>query len=262
MKFSVRQVGKFSSIVFLAGTFFGCGDDADPIIAPSIISVRPMSIDFGKVPVGNTLRKEIVVYNTGQKVLNVTRVKFTGTTGAFSLTQVPGAVEPNDKKSGLLEFRPDNVGEFSAVLIFESNADNNTAYQVMVRGEGIDTVICGDCASPPENLCLSDFDLRLYDLIGLCEGGLCKYQERVISCPNGCLGNDCVDYSAPTATVSIVPQPAYTKDKLTVSATVTTFDLESTTLRYEWFRNQILIPEETTDRIDSSRTSKGITARR
>ena len=63
--------------------------------------------------------------------------------------------------------------------------------------------------------------------------------------------------NSPTATISIVPKPAYTKDALTVSATVTSFEPGSTALRYEWFRNQTLVPEETTNSINSARTSKG-----
>gem|GEM_PF-3750481 len=235
----------------------GCDDELSSISAPSFIEVMPPSVDFGRSPIGNSIRTELIVKNTGQKTLRIKGVNFTGDTSAFSLQRIPGDIEGNDKKGIILEFRPDEVAEFMAMLTIESDADNNSAVEVMVRGEGVDRTICGDCNDPPENQCITAFDLEVYDFTGECEGGECKYERRVIPCEGRCVDNACVDNKLPLINAALTPMPAYTVDDLAVTATVTDPDGDTVTLTYQWSKDQALQSTQTTSMVSSTETTKG-----
>ncbi len=212
----LRRFALFTAVL----AFAACEDETSPITAPSFIDVVPASVDFGRAPMSNSIRKEIIIRNTGKKALNVTGLKFRGDTNAFSLQTVPGAVPGNDKKGIILEFRPDEIGEFTATLTIESDADNNNAFAVMVRGEGIDNTLCGDCTMPPENVCITEFDLEVYDLVGACIGGNCKYEKRIIPCEGRCAGGACVDNEVPLVSCAISPVPTYTTDEPNIDGLV------------------------------------------
>jgi|GEM_PF-4957412 len=236
---------------------FACGTNDQAIVAPSLIAVTPGEVDFGKIPVGSTVRRELVIANSGQRSLSINRIRFVGDASQFALTQVPGLIEAKDKAGTILEYRPTEPGIVSTTLYVDNNSDNNPAVQIKITAEGVDRTFCGDCDSPPENICLTDSDLRVFDRVGRCRDGSCRYERRVIPCPSMCVSDACTDYEVPTATVSISPVEAYTDDKLVASANITSDHLMTANLQYQWFKNGQIQAQEVDKVLSSELTAKG-----
>jgi PKD repeat protein len=102
-------------------------------VSGPIISITPLSHDFGRVNVGTNATFMYSVSNLGDAVLHVTFVNSTGFpafAGATTLTVAPGASEPYPT-----QFQPSTGGPQSTMFIFTSDASNGT-FSVNATGMG------------------------------------------------------------------------------------------------------------------------------
>ena len=251
-----RRELKFLCATISAFTI-GCEGNDQAIVAPSLIGVTPAEVDFGKIPVGSTVRRELVIANSGQRALTINRIRFVGDSTQFALTQVPGLINAKDKASTILEYRPTEPGFVSTTLFVDNNSDNNPAVQIKITAEGVDSSFCGDCDSPPENVCVTDSDLRVFDRVGMCRDGSCRYERRVIPCPTTCMSEACVDFEIPTATVSVIPAKAFTDDNLIAAASITSAQASTSTLTFQWFKNGQIQEQAVDSILASDLTAKG-----
>lgn len=63
------------------------------------------------------------------------------------------------------------------------------------------------CEAPPGNVCISGTQLKAYDQVGACTGGLCTYTSQIITCGSGgCVNGACV--TDPCANVTCNSPPS------------------------------------------------------
>lgn len=91
-------------------------------LAPEL-TVRPSSLDFGRVAVGDTTTGQITIENTGDADLEVTALSVAGSdAGAFSPVGSVGGILPGQEQTLAIQFIPSEGGAKTARLDIESNA--------------------------------------------------------------------------------------------------------------------------------------------
>src|SRR5262245_44743737 len=122
---------------------------------PPVLSVTPLSQDFGSAPAGGSADRTFVVQNTGGGLLS-------GTVSAnppFSIVSGSSFRRgPNSSLSVVVRFRPTAPGPVSANLTFTSNGGDVTV-AVTGIGAGVTAIAPGsvDLASPPASFTMSGF---------------------------------------------------------------------------------------------------------
>ncbi len=105
----------------------------------AIISLVPDTIDFDEVFLHNTVEHSLSISNVGNLDLVVEAPELSGDE-AFSFDDEgitwPYTLEPDDEISLMIAFSPVDVGSFEAVLLFESNAGNDPAMELYMKGIG------------------------------------------------------------------------------------------------------------------------------
>ncbi len=100
------------------------------------IDAAPDSLDFGSVPVLDSLHMVLAVRNTGigmDLVLNSVSVSGPG----FELTSVSSSVvAAGDSSQIVVRFRPDSLGTASGVLSIESNDQDEPSLIISLKGRG------------------------------------------------------------------------------------------------------------------------------
>jgi hypothetical protein len=65
------------------------------------------------------------------------------------------------------------------------------------------------CDGPPAPACVSSTDLRTYDSPGVCNGGLCVYTKRTLTCATTCSGAACQTDPCASVTCNAPPSVCY-----------------------------------------------------
>ena len=109
------------------------------VIEAAIISLTPDTIDFGEVILHNAVEHALSVSNAGNLDLVIEVPELSGN-DAFSFDDGaiswPQTLEPGDEISIMISFSPIETGFFEAVLLFESNAGNDPAMELYIKGFG------------------------------------------------------------------------------------------------------------------------------
>lgn len=139
-----KESNYISKLVFVSNAYndpghlvnlYGAGD-----IPRAQIKVSPTIIFMGSTPKGQTSEKEIYVYNTGNGELNITSVDVVDETMknnySFSDVNFPLNIQPTDSSLLLLKFSPLEEKLYNTKLQFNSNAVDEPAKQVPVKGTG------------------------------------------------------------------------------------------------------------------------------
>lgn len=107
---------------------------------PTEIDVSPTMLDFGKVPIGTSSSKSVIVSNTGNGSLTF---HVAGAEGWFTVDPVEETtLAPGQSIEVIVTFSPKAATQVGAVLRFFSNATNGTKY-VECEGEGIESTVTG-----------------------------------------------------------------------------------------------------------------------
>ena len=103
-----------------------------------ILTVFPLSIDFGDVSTGETSTEQVTVTNTGNDTLNVSSVELIGENATnFSADTTLFILQPGYSQILGISFTPDEVGSYSASLEIESNGGNASVY---LNGYGVQMI--------------------------------------------------------------------------------------------------------------------------
>jgi len=102
------------------------------------------SYDFGEVGVADTAEIFFVIANAGATELSIAAgsVAITGTDPAlFSFgASVPATLAPNTSAEFSIKFSPGTVGAKTASASFSTNDVDNTTFQLIIKGAGVDQV--------------------------------------------------------------------------------------------------------------------------
>ena len=109
----------------------------------AIISLVPDTIDFDEVFLHNTFKQSLLISNVGNLDLVMDAPELSGDE-AFTFddgtVSWPHTLEPGEEISIIISFSPTETGFFEAVLLFESNAGNDPAMELYMKGVGISDV--------------------------------------------------------------------------------------------------------------------------
>lgn len=95
------------------------------------------SYAFGDVKVGESKKLSFEVVNTGQDALDIRVVKvMTDDTGAFFVQGGTGSVAPTVRRAFSVTFAPSRMGAHSGNLVFETNANSETA-RIALTGNAV-----------------------------------------------------------------------------------------------------------------------------
>jgi Subtilase family/HYDIN/CFA65/VesB-like, Ig-like domain len=170
---------------------------------PPVLSVTPLSQDFGTVPAGSPADRTFTIQNTGGGIL-------TGTASAtppFSV--VSGSTfhrGPNSTQSVVVRFSPTTPGVYTANVTFTSNGGDVTV-AVSATGAGVSAIAPSsvDLASPPATFTISGFGFANvgYGLpvVNFMRGGALIAQARA----TGLAGSTTLTVPYPTQATAITP---------------------------------------------------------
>jgi hypothetical protein len=113
------------------------------------VSVLPAAINFGRIALGTTGKRRILVENTGYNQLTVSRIDAdVNGTGTYSVDRTAFTVDPGAAEVVEVTFRPTAEGAvMSRVLIASDDSDEGEVY-VDLSGEGVDLPPCSYTVSP------------------------------------------------------------------------------------------------------------------
>ena len=164
----------------------GCDREVYVRQSGSMITVNPSLLDFGQVPKGLVVTQTVEVLNPGQKALVISQTDLNDENNVFMVTVPQEQVAQSDSMAISVTFSPTEIKTYEATYTISSDAENDKLTLIAITGAGIPDTLCGDCTTPPENRCLSEYELLIYDSIGACVDDQCQYQASQIYCEFGC----------------------------------------------------------------------------
>ncbi|MDK9699651.1 MAG: choice-of-anchor D domain-containing protein [bacterium] len=117
----------------------------------SALSVRPTSINFDTVTVGNTVRDSVWVINRDPVARTLTLCRITRTQYSLPI-DIPYTIPSMDSVAIPILFAPDTIGSFNDSLRLQF--DNEVAFRIPVQGSGAGTVLTLLEPIPPDTLWL------------------------------------------------------------------------------------------------------------
>ena len=112
--------------------------DIDRFSREPVISVKPESIDFGDVTIGENASETVRISNEGEAMLRVTGTTVIGPNASEFAVRNDSAsvltVPPNASRTVSVEFAPVSTGDKSATLRVESNATDEPSTNVSFAG--------------------------------------------------------------------------------------------------------------------------------
>ena len=204
-KATVLSATILTSILCAAGCG-GCDREVYVRQSGAMITVNPSLLDFGQVPRGLVVTKTIEVLNPGQKALMISATELNDTNNVYMVTVPDDQVPQSNTMTITVTFSPTEIKTYDATLTLSTDAENDKLSLVALTGQGIPDSLCGDCSTPPENRCLSEYDLLIYDNWGVCVDEQCQYQASQIYCEHGCDEANAVCLDA-SGDVPVSPEP-------------------------------------------------------
>ena len=184
------RIGSIYILMFFCGSLIsscgGCDREVYVRQSGAMITVNPTTLDFGQVPQGLQVTKIIEILNPGQKALIIESTQLSDENDVFMITVPDEQVNQSSTMEITVTFSPTEIKAYEAVLTLSSDAENEKLSLVALMGAGIPDSLCGDCSTPPENRCLSEYELLIYDNLGACVDDQCQYQASQIYCEFGC----------------------------------------------------------------------------
>jgi|GEM_PF-1466069 len=244
------------SLTLIVLTFFvGCGDKSktEGDNAPKV-EVRPDSLDFGTVELGQSKRLELRVVNTGDAPLKIMQTSVSGNNTIFSIPVTVTEVFARDNKTMSIEFRPAEASAYSGQVQIRTNDPNASVISIQIRGAGV--AACPTCDSPPANVCTSNFESRVYDSAGQCVDGGCEYTSQLVACTGRCRNGKCQENTPPAVRIELNPRVARTSDHLLVTTSTSDADGHDVQVFFEWRKNGSIVANEINSTIVAEQTLK------
>ena len=130
--------------------------------------------------------------NAGGQPLSIDDYIALSDENVFMATFERETIAPGASVSVSITFTPAVEQRYEGVLRVKSNTADGEEVQVSLRGTGLSDVVCGDCESPPGDICEDDHTLLTYNRDGECAEDVCRYVKERIDCPYGCEAGICL----------------------------------------------------------------------
>ncbi len=99
------------------------------------IYTEKSNIDFGFCTNGQTLTDTLILFNTGEALLNISGITFTGADAAqFSIVETCTTITPGDSCKLYIRFSPTREGDFHSTLSIISNSQYSGSLNLEVAG--------------------------------------------------------------------------------------------------------------------------------
>tara|TARA_B100000683_G_scaffold209700_1_gene204067 strand:+ start:813 stop:2642 length:1830 start_codon:yes stop_codon:yes gene_type:complete len=170
----------------------GCDTEAYVVQNPPLLVVGTDLLDFGELPLNFTASRTVQLANAGQQELVFENITIESDEGVFMVLGSELSILGGQSVDLSINFTPAAAQAYEGVLKLVSNSQNKAETLINLKGEGVEEVICGDCDNPPEQACLDDMTLMIYEQDGECVEGICRYVPTYVDCPHGCLEGACL----------------------------------------------------------------------
>ncbi|MFN3740833.1 MAG: choice-of-anchor D domain-containing protein, partial [Thermodesulfovibrionales bacterium] len=100
------------------------------------IEISPESLDFGKVTIGTSVDKAVLIKNTGSRVLNISNIAIQGSTAFTIVSQKPSQINAGEAVQLTIRFLPQGGVPYAANLIVQSDDPSNPDKLIPITGEG------------------------------------------------------------------------------------------------------------------------------
>ncbi len=129
---ALRELSLFATIKTTGKSIAGVYTSNCQTSSKAQLELSTNQLDFGSVPVGKSISKEITIKNSGDAPLNITGIEFDN--GAFS-GNWEGIIPALESKKFTITFSPLKATSYSSNMIVKSNSEveNNT---VTLKGKG------------------------------------------------------------------------------------------------------------------------------
>ncbi|RMH70709.1 MAG: choice-of-anchor D domain-containing protein [Gemmatimonadetes bacterium] len=105
-------------------------------VTDPLITVDPMSIDFGPVDVGGSADAIVTISNTGGATLSIAGLSTDNEVFTVDVS-APIDIEPGMSTNVTVTFSPDMADNFTGMLTITSNAVNSPVVEVALSGQGV-----------------------------------------------------------------------------------------------------------------------------
>lgn len=143
--------------------YFNSEYDPDAMVAvidqllsnTALMTIDPISLDFGSVGVGITEHMLVELGNTGSGELSLHGISTTG--GPFTVNLEELMVPPGGTRTLRVSFLPDQIGPVVGDLVLESNDSVSPFLQVPLFGEGTEVSAVGRAETAPQTVQLASW---------------------------------------------------------------------------------------------------------
>ena len=188
----LRWLARLVALSFLGLLITACEREAFVMNSPPILVSPDEFLDFGELPLGYTATRKIQMVNAGGQPLSIDDYIALSDENVFMATFERETIAPGASVSVSITFTPAVEQRYEGVLRVKSNTADGEEVQVTLRGTGLSDVVCGDCESPPGDICEDDDTLLTYNRDGECAEDVCRYVKERIDCPYGCEAGICL----------------------------------------------------------------------
>ncbi|MBI4814680.1 MAG: choice-of-anchor D domain-containing protein [Deltaproteobacteria bacterium] len=112
------------------------------------IDVSPMTLTFGRVALGTSAKRRLIVQNSGYSDLEVTAIDEVSGSSAFTLDRTAFVVPSSELEVVEVTFTPAVLGITTGSLVVRSSDGDEPEVRVAVEGEGADLPPCDYVVSP------------------------------------------------------------------------------------------------------------------
>ena len=143
--------------------YFNSEYDPDSMVAvidqllgnSAMMTIDPVSLDFGSVGVGTTEHMLLELANTGSGELRIHGISTTD--GPFTVNLTELDVPPGGIRTLRVSFMPNQNGSVAGDLVLESNDSVSPVLQVQLLGEGVAVSSIGQNETPPKTVRLTSW---------------------------------------------------------------------------------------------------------
>ena len=145
---------RWSFLILGSFLWSGC-PSCDPEVVssqtPPLATLSSDALDFGEVPIGETVTRSVTLTNSGDLGLEVSALNIAEAGLGYSVPQETFSLTKNKNREIDVSFTPPGVGDFNTELEIETNVEAPSTLKVSLRGSGTSTDPCVGvvCDNPP-----------------------------------------------------------------------------------------------------------------
>ena len=94
------------------------------------------NLEFGSVKVGESVSRDLILYNEGNATLNISKLRFHQRIKAVYAGDWSGAIEPGESQHISITFTPNEVKIYNGLVYVKSDRTNSGDYSRLLKGEG------------------------------------------------------------------------------------------------------------------------------